>query len=180
MSPFVTQSTQKLEDIIEVHILDTDNPHEVTASQIGAISTSEKGMPTGIATLDSNGQLPSAQNRPSNVGYNPTTGAFTFTWADGSTQTINNIYPVEDFKSIAIRGYPNAYSVAIQDGSGVVTRRDWRTSANGTLLLRWDLSYPSDTVTIRTETNYRGSSPVSRTVTITQVDGFTYWEIVPL
>jgi hypothetical protein len=37
------------------------NPHSVTAVQTGAIPLTEKGLPTGVATLDGSGKVPTAQ-----------------------------------------------------------------------------------------------------------------------
>jgi hypothetical protein len=41
------------------HIANTSNPHGVTAGQIGAIATSQRGAASGVAPLDSNGKVPS-------------------------------------------------------------------------------------------------------------------------
>ena len=43
------------------HIADKKNPHGVTAKQAGAIPTSEKGTASGVATLGTDGKVPSAQ-----------------------------------------------------------------------------------------------------------------------
>lgn len=43
------------------HINDTSNPHNVTASQINAISTSQKGVANGVASLDMNTKIPISQ-----------------------------------------------------------------------------------------------------------------------
>lgn len=43
------------------HTTRTDNPHQVTAAQVGALSTSLLGQPNGIATLDGNGTVPFSQ-----------------------------------------------------------------------------------------------------------------------
>lgn len=44
-----------------VHARDFNNPHVVTAAQVGAIPVTEKGSAGGVAELDSNGMVPSAQ-----------------------------------------------------------------------------------------------------------------------
>lgn len=44
--------------LLQSHINDKNNPHEVTASQAGAISTTEKGQPNGVASLDQTGKIP--------------------------------------------------------------------------------------------------------------------------
>ena len=40
------------------HVVDNDNPHQVTAEQIDAIPMWEKGSGLGVATLDPNGKVP--------------------------------------------------------------------------------------------------------------------------
>ena len=43
------------------HIADKQNPHGVTAAQAGAIPTREKGAASGVATLGTDGKVPSGQ-----------------------------------------------------------------------------------------------------------------------
>lgn len=43
------------------HANATDNPHSVTAAQIGAVTTGSLGIPSGVATLDGSGKLRAAQ-----------------------------------------------------------------------------------------------------------------------
>lgn len=43
------------------HVTLTNNPHNVTAGQVGAIPTAEKGAPNGVATLDAGGKVPALQ-----------------------------------------------------------------------------------------------------------------------
>ena len=43
------------------HILATSNPHSVTAGQVGAIPTAEKGAANGVASLDGSAEVPVAQ-----------------------------------------------------------------------------------------------------------------------
>ncbi|PWK16053.1 phage tail protein [Tumebacillus permanentifrigoris] len=43
------------------HVNDKNNPHDVTAAQIGALPTSALGKPGGAASLDSNGKVLSGQ-----------------------------------------------------------------------------------------------------------------------
>ena len=43
------------------HIADKNNPHNVTAVQVGAIPSNQKGAPSGVAELDSTGKVPSNQ-----------------------------------------------------------------------------------------------------------------------
>lgn len=59
----VTQATMEafVKSELGVHTGDKNNPHGVTANQIGAIPTTEKGKPDGVATLDSTGKVPPAQ-----------------------------------------------------------------------------------------------------------------------
>ncbi|WP_414575322.1 hypothetical protein [Anabaena sp. CCY 9402-a] len=46
---------------LSAHIADDLNPHEVTAIQVGAIPTSEKGVVNGVATLNGSGTIPDNQ-----------------------------------------------------------------------------------------------------------------------
>ena len=55
------------------HTGNTDNPHQVTAAQVGAISSSEKGAASGVATLGTDGKVPTGQ-LPS-MNYAPSTHA---------------------------------------------------------------------------------------------------------
>ena len=48
------------------HIANKQNPHGVTAAQVGAIPTAQKGAANGVATLDANRQLISSQI-PTNI-----------------------------------------------------------------------------------------------------------------
>jgi uncharacterized protein YdbL (DUF1318 family) len=75
------------------HLANTSNPHSTTAAQVGAIPTTEKAAASGVASLGSDSKVPATQSRASNVTYDAPTGTFTFTWADGSTQSVNT--PVE-------------------------------------------------------------------------------------
>ena len=43
------------------HIANKGNPHGVTAAQVGAISSSEKGAASGVATLGTDGKVPTGQ-----------------------------------------------------------------------------------------------------------------------
>lgn len=43
------------------HIANTENPHGVTAAQVGAIPSSEKGAVSGVATLGADGKVPTGQ-----------------------------------------------------------------------------------------------------------------------
>lgn len=46
---------------LTAHTSNTANPHGVTAAQVGALPTSQKGAANGVASLDSNGKIPSSQ-----------------------------------------------------------------------------------------------------------------------
>lgn len=43
------------------HAQATGNPHNTTASDVGAVDVSEKAQPNGVATLDGSGKIPAAQ-----------------------------------------------------------------------------------------------------------------------
>lgn len=55
------------------HIANKDNPHGVTAAQVGAIPSSEKGAASGVATLGTDGKVPPGQLPAMN--YAPSTHA---------------------------------------------------------------------------------------------------------
>jgi hypothetical protein len=50
-----------LNDNLVTHLADKANPHNVTAVQVGAIPSNEKGQPGGVATLDDKGYIVQAQ-----------------------------------------------------------------------------------------------------------------------
>ena len=52
---------ENVQQILNAHIEDKQNPHNVTATQVGAIPTSQKGVADGVASLDSNGKVPESQ-----------------------------------------------------------------------------------------------------------------------
>ena len=43
------------------HIISKENPHGVTAEQVGAVPATDKGKAGGVATLDADGKIPSSQ-----------------------------------------------------------------------------------------------------------------------
>ena len=47
--------------VVPEHIAAKNNPHQVTAVQVGAVPTTEKGAAGGVATLGSDGKVPSGQ-----------------------------------------------------------------------------------------------------------------------
>lgn len=53
-----------------------------------------KGIALGYAPLDVSSKVPAINSRTSNVTYNTVTGELNFTWADGSTQTVD--LPIEN------------------------------------------------------------------------------------
>ena len=53
-----------------------------------------KGIALGYAPLDVSSKVPATNSRTSNVTYNTVTGELNFTWADGSTQTVD--LPIEN------------------------------------------------------------------------------------
>lgn len=57
----LASSLSALDTAIDTHEARTDNPHAVTAAQVGAIATSAKGALNGVAALDANGKVPASQ-----------------------------------------------------------------------------------------------------------------------
>jgi UDP-3-O-[3-hydroxymyristoyl] glucosamine N-acyltransferase len=57
----VQVALERLAAAATTHGKDTDNPHGVTAEQVGAIATWEKGSGMGVATLDVGGKVPLSQ-----------------------------------------------------------------------------------------------------------------------
>jgi len=55
-------------DQVSNHITSTSNPHNVSATQINAISNTEKGQPDGVAPLDSTGVIPDSFLPPLTLG----------------------------------------------------------------------------------------------------------------
>ena len=52
-------SAAEVQTNLSAHTGNTNNPHSVTAAQVGAIPLSQKGAPNGVAPLDENGKVPS-------------------------------------------------------------------------------------------------------------------------
>lgn len=50
-----------VQESLNTHTQDKQNPHDVTARQIGAISSAEKGQANGVAALDETGKVPPGQ-----------------------------------------------------------------------------------------------------------------------
>ena len=57
-------------EALSAHTSSGENPHKVTAQQVGAIASTDKGAAGGVASLDANGKVPAAQ-LPS-MNYIPT------------------------------------------------------------------------------------------------------------
>lgn len=72
----VGQSTKPVSDDLIEHIADKNNPHEVTAAQVGAIPTSEAGAPGGVAQLGEDGLVLPSQ-LPAGGGFIEFSGALT-------------------------------------------------------------------------------------------------------
>jgi len=80
------------------------------------VSASQVGTASGVASLDSAAKVPAAQLRPSNCTYNATTGVFAFTWADGSTQTVDT--PVEQlFQAASYSSATKLVTFTLSSGS---------------------------------------------------------------
>lgn len=54
-------SAAQVQSNLNAHTGNTDNPHSVTAAQVGAIPAADKGVAGGVATLDGNGKIVAAQ-----------------------------------------------------------------------------------------------------------------------
>ena len=52
-------SAAEVQTNLSAHTGNTNNPHSVTAAQVGAIPFSQKGAPNGVAPLDEDGKVPS-------------------------------------------------------------------------------------------------------------------------
>lgn len=70
------------------HANSTSNPHNVTVTQIGAISTSEKDSPNGVAGLDGTGKLKSSQ-KPTYALNEITVGDLGFTLTPSTSGSYN-------------------------------------------------------------------------------------------
>ena len=78
------------------HIGSNSNPHRVTASQVGAISTEEKGAAGGVASLDSSGKVPSGQ-LPEISSVKTYTATIGTTWTEDENTGVK-------YQSVAISG----------------------------------------------------------------------------
>ena len=78
------------------HTGNTDNPHQVTAAQVGAIPSSEKGAASGVATLGTDGKVPESQ-------LPEISSVKTFTATIGTTWTENEDTGVKS-QSVPITG----------------------------------------------------------------------------
>lgn len=82
---------------LEAHLLDTDNPHQVTKSQVGlgnADNTSDLNKPVSTLTrlaLDLKESISDANLLIKNVTFDETTGIFTFIKQDGSSISIDTL-----------------------------------------------------------------------------------------
>ena len=54
-------SAEAVQQNLDIHIANKQNPHNTTAAHVGAIPTAQKGAVNGVATLDNNKQLTSTQ-----------------------------------------------------------------------------------------------------------------------
>ena len=48
-------------EALSAHTSSGENPHKVTAQQVGAIASTDKGAAGGVASLDANGKVPESQ-----------------------------------------------------------------------------------------------------------------------
>jgi hypothetical protein len=91
--PTYVNSTE-LTTALNSHLAASDpHPTYMTAAETDAayIPLSQRGVANGVGTLDISSKAPAAQQRPSNVAYNSSTHVWTFTWADGSTQSVDQV-----------------------------------------------------------------------------------------
>lgn len=84
------------------HVSNTNNPHQVTAAQTGAIPTTEKGIANGVATLNANGEV---AQLPAGAAANPTL----FLRGDGTWQNAGGAL------SMPVKAITAAYSVVAAD-----------------------------------------------------------------
>ena len=66
------------------HIANKENPHGVTAAQVGAIPTNQKGVANGVAGLGSDGKVPSDQLPEISAAKSDTATLTTSGWTLGS------------------------------------------------------------------------------------------------
>lgn len=58
---FIAEQIAGQGETLLTHLDDFDNPHKVTADQVGAVSTASVGKPGGVAGLDESGAVPVSQ-----------------------------------------------------------------------------------------------------------------------
>ena len=81
---------------LQNHIGNTSNPHQVTASQVGAIPTVEKGQPNGVATLNNSGKIPASQLPTISAGVTSFNGRI------GAVSPQNNDYTAQMVGAIGL------------------------------------------------------------------------------
>lgn len=113
------------------HTSNTSNPHSVTAAQVGAIPTSEKGTALGVATLDAGGtipdtQIPSSIARDTELG-NATSirGKLISTTAPTNGQVLTYASATDDWRPITPSG---------GGGSGIVLQMKSAVSSGSTTI----------------------------------------------
>ncbi len=57
----IQAAIDEIDSDLDTHISDTENPHSVTTTQIGAIPTTQKGVANGVATLGADSKIPVTQ-----------------------------------------------------------------------------------------------------------------------
>ena len=102
-------NTELLEGVLNTHVQDKNNPHQVTKEQIGLgevtndaqVKRSEMGTPEGVATLNENGKIP-VEQLPGQVDEVFGIDRFVSTKTDipSSRLVIGSTYYVEDEKKI--------------------------------------------------------------------------------
>ena len=95
---------EDIQQKLNKHIEDKQNPHSVTAIMIGAIPTSEKGQPNGVAELDEDGKLKTEQ-----VSTNVTNHIVNKQNPHGVTAAQVGAYTKEEITSVIKNSKPSTF-----------------------------------------------------------------------
>ncbi len=122
------------------HADSTVNPHSVTATQTGAIPTTEKAVANGVATLDGNGILTAAQ-RPTRPGVTVV--------ADATARIAQTVLEGHETKQLSDNSW------WIYDGSVWILTDDGHTAGSGSVFGTEQYTLKDPTVATTTDTNYQ-------------------------
>ena len=121
---------------VGAHVEDKNNPHGVTAAQVGAIPESEKGQPGGVATLGADGKVPPSQVGPAGgslltIMFDETFEGLPYTLAGGE-ESYSGTVP-ESLEAVhSLLAVNTTYTLTVTDGDETYTAQvqtdEWFTA----------------------------------------------------